>query len=196
MAGMPRIEADTVAEHRLQQHDALLDAALEILLREGYDALNFRVLGERTRLARNSIYRYFTSRDDIIGQLCERELPAWLAELAASLDDPHSLDDKAATYVTSQLQMVAAGRHRLGHALSNAPLGAELRARIATYPDQAAALLEHALADGGHPRPRLTAQLVTGLLNAAFRLMGRSDQDQTELVDATADAARRIVRDP
>jgi AcrR family transcriptional regulator len=191
MARMPRIDADTVAEHRIRQHDALLDAALDIVLHDGYDALNFRVLGQRTGLARNSIYRYFTSRDDIIGELCEREMPAWLHELAAALDQADSLEDKAAAYTTSQLRMVAAGRHRLAHALSDAPLGVELRARIATYPDQAAALLERALADGGHPRPHLRAQLVTGVLNAAFRLMGRG-QD-AEVIAATADTARRAV---
>lgn len=191
MAHMPRIDADTVAAHRLQQHDALLDAALDIVLSDGYDALNFRVLGERTGLARNSIYRYFTSRDDIIGELCEREMPSWLDELAAALDEADSLEDKASAYITSQLRMVAAGRHRLAHALSDAPLGVELRARIATYPDQAAALLERALADGGHPRPQLTAQLVTGMLNAAFRLMGR-DHD-ADVVATTADAARRAL---
>lgn len=194
MTCMPRIDADTVAEHRLQQHDALLDAALDIVLHEGYDALNFRALGQRTGLARNSIYRYFTSRDDIIGELCEREMPAWLDELADALDGADTLEDKAAAYVTSQLQMVAAGRHRLAHALSGAPLGVELRQRIATYPDQAAALLEKALAEGGHPRPRLTAQLVTGLLNAAFRLMA-SDEDQAELLKTTADTARRAISD-
>ena len=42
-------------------------------------------LGERTGLARNSIYRYFTSRDDLIAALCERDMPRWLEELEAAM---------------------------------------------------------------------------------------------------------------
>ena len=63
---MPQIDAPTVAEHRAQQREALLDAAEAILLDAGHGALTFRALGERTGLARNSIYRYFGSRDDLI----------------------------------------------------------------------------------------------------------------------------------
>lgn len=36
------------------------------VLTGGCEALSFAALGERTGLARNSIYRYFTSRDDVI----------------------------------------------------------------------------------------------------------------------------------
>lgn len=190
---MPRIAAKTVAEHRSRQHEVLLDAAREIILEEGYEALTFRLLGERTDLARNSIYRYFDSRDDIVGQLCEREMPAWLDELADAIGGAETSEDLAATYVTSQLIMVAAGRHELAHALATAPLGPELRARIATFPDQASQLLEDALAGAGHPEPRLTAQFVTGVLNAAIRLSAEAPAP-LGLAESTADAARRLVR--
>ena len=85
---MPQIDAPTVAEHRAQQREALLDAAEAILLEAGHSALTFRALGERTGLARNSIYRYFSSRDDLIAALCERDMPRWLEELEAAMAPP------------------------------------------------------------------------------------------------------------
>ena len=53
---MPQIDAPTVAEHRAQQRESLLDAAEAILLERGHGALTFRALGERTgsRAARST----------------------------------------------------------------------------------------------------------------------------------------------
>jgi AcrR family transcriptional regulator len=192
MAGMPRIEADTVAEHRAQQHDALLDAAQEILLREGYEALSFRTLGERTGLARNSIYRYFTSRDEVIGELCERDMPRWLAEVDRAMDRADTVAAKVEAFVRAQLKMLVGGHHRMAAVIGDAPLGPEARARINALAYAPAVHLERVLEEAGHPRPHVTAQLVQGIVNAAFRLLqGRGDE--AEVVAATADAARRAV---
>lgn len=191
---MPRIDAETVVAHRAQQRDALLDAAEAILLDGGYDALDFGVLGERTGLRRTSIYRYFASRDELVAELCERKLPAWLADIDAALAKRRKPAGKAAAYVEVQLKMVAAGRHRLVHALAHAPLPAETVARIHALPDRATARLAAALDDAGHPQPQIAAQLVTGLLNAAIRLL-RDGFDKTVVADVTIAAARRTVRD-
>jgi AcrR family transcriptional regulator len=194
MGPMPRIEADTVAEHRARQRDAIFDAAEQILLDGGYEALTFGALGERTGLKRNSIYRYFTSSDELIGELCQREMPRWIDEIDAAMAKASSPEDKAAAYATAQLKMVAAGHHRLAQVLGSAPLSPEVRARIAALPDQAAERLEQALADAGHSEPRVTAQLVTGLVSASFRMMGEP-RGRKRLIEATADAARRVVAD-
>ena len=101
---MPQIDAPTVAEHRAQQREALLDAAEAILLESGHGALTFRALGERTGLARNSIYRYFTSRDDLIAALCERDMPRWLDELETAMAPPTGPDARVAAFVSTQLR--------------------------------------------------------------------------------------------
>ncbi|MEU0559297.1 helix-turn-helix domain-containing protein [Dactylosporangium maewongense] len=78
---MPRINAATVAEHRAQQRLALLAAARDVLLEEGYAALSFAALANRTGLARPTVYSYFTTKDDIVLALCEAELPLVAADL-------------------------------------------------------------------------------------------------------------------
>ncbi|MDO8211132.1 TetR/AcrR family transcriptional regulator [Conexibacter sp. CPCC 206217] len=190
---MPRIDADTVQEHRAQQRDALLDAAEAILLADGYEALSFAALGARTGLARNSIYRYFDSRAAIVVELCERELPDWIEEIDAALAAARGDGARAAAYVRVQLEMVAGGRHRLAQALAHAPLPADALARIHALPDRAAERLQGALATAGHPRPHVAAQLVTGALNAAIRLL--HDGEDAAVVGAiTAATARQVVR--
>ena len=81
-----------------------------ILLAYGHGALTFRALGERTGLARNSIYRYFSSRDDLIAALCERDMPRWLEELEAAMAAADGRDARVAAFVSTQLRLVAEGR--------------------------------------------------------------------------------------
>jgi AcrR family transcriptional regulator len=190
---MPHIDAPTVAEHRAQQRESLLDAAERILLTDGHEALSFRALGERTGLARNSIYRYFDSRDDLIAVLCERDMPRWLDELGAAMGAQTDLDGRVEAFVSTQLRLVAAGHHRMAELLGDAPLGPAVRARINALAYRPAVLLEPELERLGDARAALSAQLVQGLVNAGVRLLyGAADIDEIEA--ATVELAQTVVR--
>jgi AcrR family transcriptional regulator len=187
---MPQIDAPTVAEHRAQQREALLDAAEAILLEEGHGALTFRALGERTRLARNSIYRYFSSRDDLIAALCERDMPRWLQELDDAMAAADGPDARVAAFVSTQLRLVAHGSHRMAQLLGDAPLGPAVRARINALAYRPAALLEPEL---GPADPQLVAQLVQGIVNAGVRLLhGAGTLEEVEPLTVTL--AQTLVR--
>ncbi len=186
---MPQIDAPTVAEHRAQQREALLDAAEAILLEAGHGALTFRALGGRTGLARNSIYRYFGSRDDLIAALCERDMPRWLEELDAAMGAAGDRDARIAAFVSTQLRLVAQGSHRMAELLGDAPLGPAVRARINALAYRPAALLEPEL--GAHAQ--LTAQLIQGVVNAGVRLLhGAGTLEEVEPL--TVDLAQTLVR--
>ena len=181
MVRMPQIDADTVAEHRARQRNALLDTAREILLSDGYDALTFGALGERTGLARNSVYRYFASRDEVIAELCEREAPAWSDAIDRAMEP------------RAQLEMLIAGHHELGAVLQHAPMGPPARKRITALTHAPTAQLSEALRAEGHTRPDITAELVQGLVAAAFRLLQDRRGQAREIVASTVAAARHIV---
>jgi AcrR family transcriptional regulator len=187
---MPQIDAPTVAEHRAQQREALLDAAEAILLESGHGALTFRALGERTGLARNSIYRYFASRDDLIAALCERDMPRWLEELETAMAAADGQDARVAAFVSTQLRLVAHGSHRMAELLGDAPLGPAVRARINALAYRPASLLEPEL--GPHD-PKLVAQLVQGVVNAGVRLLhGAGTLEEVEPLTVTL--AQTLVR--
>ena len=190
---MPQIDAPTVAEHRAQQREALLDAAERILLEEGHQALSFRALGERTGLARNSIYRYFSSRDDLIAGLCERDMPRWLEQLEAAMAAAGDSDARVAAFVSTQLGLVAHGSHRMAQLLGDAPLGPAVRARINALAYRPAALLEPELARVGDPDARLAAQLVQGVVNAGVRLLHGAGT-LAEVEPLTVTLAQTLVR--
>jgi AcrR family transcriptional regulator len=187
---MPQIDAPTVAEHRAQQREALLDAAEAILLEDGHGALTFRALGERTGLARNSIYRYFSSRDDLIAALCERDMPRWLQELDEAMAAADGPDERVAAFVSTQLRLVAHGSHRMAQLLGDAPLGPAVRARINALAYRPASLLEPEL---GAEDPQLVAQLVQGVVNAGVRLLhGAGTLEHVEPLTVTL--AQTLVR--
>ena len=66
---MPKIEAPTVAEHRANQERALLDAARELLLAGGRAAITPAAVGAAAGLARSSVYKYFSSGEEILTRI-------------------------------------------------------------------------------------------------------------------------------
>ena len=74
---MPRINAPTVREHHEQVMTSLIDAAEQILREEGPGALTAGAVSSRAGVARNSIYRYVESIDDLRGLVVERYMPGW-----------------------------------------------------------------------------------------------------------------------
>lgn len=189
---MPRIEAETLAEHRAFQEEALLEAAEQILIADGFDALSFGRLGKATGLARNSVYRYFASTDELVAALCEREMPDWLRELDLAMVATDDLDRRVEVFVETQLRLVGAGRHRLAEVLATAPLGPEARARINALSYAPAETLERALADAGCAEPAVTAQLVQGVVAAAVRMLRRQG-DAEQIAGAAKRGAAAIV---
>lgn len=189
---MPRIEAETLAAHRAFQEQALLEAAEQLLRAEGYGGLSFRRLGEATGLARNSVYRYFASRDELVAALCERDMPDWMREVELAMVDVEDLDERVEAFVATQLRLVTGGRHWLAEVLAAAPLGPRARARINALSYAPALTLERVLKEAGLAEPAIAAQLVQGLVAAAVRMLHRSGRAE-QVVETAKRGAVAIV---
>lgn len=108
---MPRIAAKTVKEHRENIETALVDAAEEILRNEPGTELTAAAIAKRAGIARNSIYRYVTSVNDLRRLVIERYMPGWMRAVAAATDgieDPH---EWLAAWLTVNLEQAAASDH-------------------------------------------------------------------------------------
>ena len=91
---MPKIAAPTVAQHRAMVQRRLIDAAEEIMRSGEPQRLTAGAVTSAAGIARNSIYRYVDSVDDLRGLVLARHLPAWIDAVAAELeavDDPRSV---------------------------------------------------------------------------------------------------------
>jgi len=196
---MPKINAATVAEHRARQQDALLKAARDLLLDEGYPALTFEALARRAGLARPSVYAYFRTKDDLIIALCEAELPKVAADIEKALRQAATPRGRIAAYVRTQLRAARRRRYRLTHALASAPLAAETRRRIIALHRDLVPSAAPVFTELGHPHPALAATLLQGLINAAVAAMDNGEPPEhvteTTIAAALAGLVDAAVRD-
>jgi AcrR family transcriptional regulator len=84
---MPRINAESIDQHKLLTRAAILSAAKELI---GETRTADVPLGELTAAAgigRTTFYEYFDDRDDVIAALVEDELPSVISGLIDSLGD-------------------------------------------------------------------------------------------------------------
>ena len=179
---MPRITADSVAEHVAQQEAAVFEAAMRLFLERGYDAVTLADIAAEVGLARNSLYRYFPDKAHILARWLRQELPvqAARAEARLALDEPPL--DRIRDWAIDQLDYAQRPEHRLLMALPEAArhLAAETRAELADAHRQLMAPLDHALADAGlhddSARPPVVA-LIGALVLAAADVETRAGVD-------------------
>lgn len=76
-----------VTERRARQKTLLrqeiMDAARDILVREGYDGLSMRKVAEKIDYSPTTIYLHFKDRDDLVFSVCEEVLAGLVRELHA-----------------------------------------------------------------------------------------------------------------
>ena len=170
---MPKIDAPTVAEHRAQVQARLIDAA-ESILREGpSQPLTAAAVSAQAGIARNSIYRYVDSVDDLRELVVRRYLPDWLEAVDAEMAEAVSPGDQIVTWVEANLQQAADTGHGwlMGMAQSMPP-----NPSIDTTIEKAHGVMRESIANAwrellGHDevKTQVAAALTSGLLNAGFR---------------------------
>ena len=164
---MPRISAPTVAEHRVRQRDALLNAATEILVADGLPAVTPASVGAAAGLARSSVYQYFDSSAALLAAIVEAAFPPADAAILRAVDAAPDPAAKVDAYVRAVLRLAADGTYRPGAVLAAAELPGACRARLDELYDRQALPLAGAVSELGVTDPALTVRLVRGALRAA-----------------------------
>ncbi|MER8084697.1 helix-turn-helix domain-containing protein [Streptomyces sp. NPDC094048] len=172
---MPRIRAATVVEHHAQQRLALVRAARELL--EGGDAedVTFTAVARATGLARNSLYKYFPGRPELLAAVVEDAMPRWTDAIRAGMSAAGTPEEKIAAYVSSQLELVRSGEHRIAQALAGVRDATVVRDSAVRAHRELLTPLIDALTDLGEEDPRRTALLLQGIVNAATTAIESGD---------------------
>ena len=66
---MPRIETETLAEHRDWRRNQLIEAAASIAMESGGAAITVAAVAQRAGLSRTSVYEYFGSGSELVADL-------------------------------------------------------------------------------------------------------------------------------
>ena len=57
------------AQHRVETHTRILDAAMALVIEGGFEGLSMRALARRVELTPGALYRYFDGQDALIAAL-------------------------------------------------------------------------------------------------------------------------------
>ncbi|WP_327258603.1 MULTISPECIES: TetR/AcrR family transcriptional regulator [unclassified Streptomyces] len=174
---MPRIRAATVAEHHAQQRLALVRAARELLEGGDAEAVTFTAVARATGLARNSVYKYFPGRPELLAAVVEDAMPRWTDAIRSRMSAAGTPEEKIAAYVSSQLELVRVGEHRIAQALAGVRDAAVVRESAVRAHRELLTPLIGALTELGEEDPRRTALLLQGIVNAATTAIESGDDD-------------------
>ncbi|MFJ2586899.1 TetR/AcrR family transcriptional regulator [Streptomyces sp. NPDC087538] len=185
---MPRINAATVAEHHAQQRLALVRAARELLEGGDAEAVTFTAVARATGLARNSLYKYFPGRPELLAAVVEDAMPRWTDAIRAGMSAAGTPEEKIAAYVSSQLELVRGGEHRIAQALTGVRDAVVVRESAVRAHRELLTPLIGALTELGEEDPRRTALLLQGIVNAATTAIENGDDPE-----AVTDRAVRMA---
>lgn len=192
---MPKIAAPTVAEHRAMIRTRLIDAA-EAILREPGGELTAGAVSATAGIARNSIYRYVDSVEDLRALVVDRYLPDWLTAVEAAMEAADTPEDSVVAWMRANLDQAA----RTGHGwLMEAARSQSPNASIDETVAQAHTGMRDTLTSAwsdllrAHPdRVAIAAGLTVGILDGAFRQLDRGQSVDLVIELGTA-AARGLV---
>jgi AcrR family transcriptional regulator len=122
---MPRIETETLAEHRDWRRSQLIDAAASIAMESGGAAITVAAVAQRAGLSRTSVYEYFGSGSELVADLVIDELGSFAETLNAAVADCKDAQCVVTCWVKGALTYIADGRHLLAKALNATTLPQE-----------------------------------------------------------------------
>ncbi|MEU4088401.1 TetR/AcrR family transcriptional regulator [Streptomyces aureus] len=189
---MPKIEAGSVREHRAQRLTRLIDAAEALLSEGGVESLTAGAVAARAGIARNSIYRYFDSIEDLLELVVTREFPAWIDAVAQAVAAAATPEEKAVAYVRANLEQAARGTHGWRASLSRTSLSPSTRERVRALHTTLHEALAQVVRELGHPQPELTVAVLQAVVDGCIRRIDQGDA-LTTVSDFAAGATRRLL---
>ncbi|MGW4383376.1 TetR/AcrR family transcriptional regulator [Kitasatospora sp. NPDC004531] len=190
---MPKISAATVADHRARQRRALIDAARALLESEGdAAAVTFAAVARSTGLARNSVYKYFADRAELLAAVVRESTPRWTERITAAMAAADTPEQRVAAYVRAQCELVRDGEHRIARALAGDRDAATLREAAGRAHRELLTPLVAALHELGDDEPEFTAHLLQGLVNATVTALESGAPYDPTTAHATAMAVAAL----
>ena len=197
---MPKITADTVAEHIARQEAAVIAAASRLFAERGVSQVSLATIASEVGLARNSLYRYFPDKGHILAAWFRAELaPLQEASTAIATSD-RPADERLESWLRLHLDYLTAPEHQamMSAATEMSTVTDDVRADIAEGHRDLYATLGSIVVDllGGANPPRdgrVVTMLVTGLLRSAADLVVGGGADADVVSDELVRTARAAV---
>ena len=127
---MPRIQTQTLAQHRDWRRHQLIDAAAAIAMESGGSAVSVAAVAQRAGMSRTSVYEYFASSADLVADLIIEELNSFAKILETAVGQCTDPCNCVESWINAALRYIADGRHLLAKALNATALPQDRAAQI------------------------------------------------------------------
>ena len=182
---MPRIDAETLAEHVERQEQRVFESAIGLFVERGYEPVTFGDIAQEVGLARSSLYRYFPGKAAILARWIDRELEASGRRSEEILGQSGSLEDRVLAWVADQVEYSRRPEHTLlvSFATARDELDPETLANLQASHGRILGPLISTFKEAGIPgSPDLVASLILGLANQASNQPPGRDEETLGLV--------------
>jgi AcrR family transcriptional regulator len=102
-SGVPKINAETVAEHRDQVRRRVFDSFASLMGERSFDAISMAQIAAGAGLGRTSIYHHFPDKEAVVVAFASHETERYLDDLRAELDSVVDPVERMQVYVRHQL---------------------------------------------------------------------------------------------
>jgi AcrR family transcriptional regulator len=194
---MPRIAAASIEEHVRQQTERITAAARSLFAKKGFHATDLGDIARAVGLARNSLYRYYANKDELLLACIQEDMQPYLQRLqllAAEYPDPM---DRVMAWVGLQFDLATGPAHATMELMadvrdSSVKLGKDIR-NLHQAPNEllAAALLELTGEDANVST--LTAMISGMVLAATSHALELPEPQRAAVLDELHTGVARIL---
>ncbi|WP_020380485.1 TetR/AcrR family transcriptional regulator [Nocardiopsis chromatogenes] len=144
---MPKISAPTIAAHRAQTRERILEAVAELTRTAGIDDISMTEVAARAGITRTALYNYFPDKAALLLAFADEATAEFMERYRAELHGVPEPTDRLSAFVRLQLEAIAEHPHPPAAELG-ASLGPDAYQRLADHVEPMQQLLEEVLRHG------------------------------------------------
>jgi AcrR family transcriptional regulator len=182
---MPRIETETLAEHRDWRRNQLIEAAASIAMESGGAAITVAAVAQRAGLSRTSVYEYFGSGSELVADLVIDELKSFAQTLNNAVADCTDAQCLVTCWVKGALTYIADGRHLLAKALNATAMPQSRSQQIGMAHRALMAPLVKAVTDLGVKDSQRALSFIQAITDASTKRIETGHDAEEEIAYAT-----------
>jgi AcrR family transcriptional regulator len=192
---VPRIKADTIADHVAQQRAAVLETAVHLFTTRGYNEVSLADIAAEVGLARSSLYRYVPDKLHLLVEWYRHAVPRTIAEWEEAVAGDEPPPERVKRWARTYLAWAASPEHQLVAPLTESlsRLDDDARSEILVLHRTMMQVVSQVVADAGIPEDEVsgTVELLAGATLGAGRAeasVGRADPALRRRLDTVIDA--------
>ncbi|MDH6532487.1 AcrR family transcriptional regulator [Aurantimicrobium minutum] len=151
------------------RRESILECAIDLLVDGGVEAVTMPRLSQCTGLSRPGIYQYFSSREDILGEILINDMADLSNEIDRILAPIADPDEQIRVWIHYALAHVASPQHRMIREISMQLLPEEKRAELRAMHGYFLSTLISPLTKLGVTNPTAVCNMIFGVISAAAK---------------------------